>query len=214
VPRFFFHNRLDGKRKTVNVSFCEIGAMNLLMDHETWRYSSGTETCESAGGSRSVGSVESSGSCGVSSTSVTSGTSNGSILQEDTAIIHPQRVLEGLEKRTTLMMRNIPRRHTHQMLIGLLQTIVDLSEMDLVYLPICSQSGRNKGYAFISCTSGKVVIKLFKALHKQQWSEPSSGKVCEVCFSRLQGLAALSALHEFERSESRSSNGQSKTFKL
>jgi len=126
--------------------------------------------------------------------------------------IYPERVQDGSEQRTTLMIRNIPSKYSHMMLVTLLQTLVDITELNLVYIPVSNQNGRNKGYAFVDCAGAAAVIKLRAALHGQQWPEFNSGKVCKVVFSRLQGADGLDRL--FSNLEKVSTGAHSKLFSL
>ncbi|XP_058099977.1 protein terminal ear1 homolog [Magnolia sinica] len=108
------------------------------------------------------------------------------------------------EKRTTVMIKNIPNRYSRSMLLELLDrhcaeenekaqmdSDPSLSEYDFVYLPIDFKNKCNLGYAFVNFTTTKAAARLYKSMNKFKWAVFDSRKICEIFYARIQGKDAL-----------------------
>jgi hypothetical protein len=93
---------------------------------------------------------------------------------------------------TTVIMQNIPNRHTRSMLLALLDRAGFFGAYDMVYLPTDFATKVSFGYAFVSLVSA-VEAERFKAhfCGFKSWG-CTSEKVCNVIRSGTQGgLEAL-----------------------
>merc|ERR1712048_1527104 len=84
------------------------------------------------------------------------------------------------ERRTTVMMRNIPSVYTRANLLELLDQQGFHGSYDLLYLPLDFQTDLNHGYAFINFTTKENFRRFhdhFIGFHK--WMVPSD-RICEV----------------------------------
>lgn len=100
--------------------------------------------------------------------------------------IETDRVKQGEDKRTTLMIKNIPNKYTQKML---LQTI-DIKfkgSYDFLYLPIDFKNRCNVGYAFINFISPISIVGFSGDFHGKKWEKFNSEKVCELTYARIQG---------------------------
>jgi len=95
------------------------------------------------------------------------------------------------EKRTTLMLRNLPNDYTRDMLLDLLDCQGFCGVYDFIYLPIDFNRLAGLGYAFVNCVSPATAEAMREQLQGfDQWCV-SSQKVCDVCWGDpLQGLEA------------------------
>lgn len=97
-----------------------------------------------------------------------------------------------IDKRTTLMIRNIPNKYTQKMLLALVDSNYHCS-YNFFYLPIDFKNRCNVGYAFINMVSVEHIIPIYYQLHKKKWEKFNSDKVCEITYARIQGLGQLVA---------------------
>lgn len=119
------------------------------------------------------------------------------------------KILAGEDKRTTLMIKNIPNKYTQKMLLTLLEERFAGTHpfpFDFFYLPIDFKNKCNVGYAFINMTTHLAIPALVEDFHGRRWPKFNSEKVCQIAYGRIQGKLALiqhfqnsSLLHEDER---------------
>ncbi|OAR00361.1 hypothetical protein LLEC1_00295 [Akanthomyces lecanii] len=94
------------------------------------------------------------------------------------------RIREGIDVRTTIMLRNIPNKVDQAML----KRIVDESswgKYDFMYLRIDFANDCNVGYAFIN------FVDFVEARGNQRWNCFKSDKVAEVSYATIQGKDCL-----------------------
>jgi hypothetical protein len=96
----------------------------------------------------------------------------------------------GEEKRTTLMIQNIPNKYTRQMLVDELNEN-NLKCYDFLYLPIDFRNKCNLGYAFINMISKENVIHIYETFRGESWKRSRSEKKADIKWGRLQGKTAL-----------------------
>jgi len=106
-------------------------------------------------------------------------------------ILSQQVVPEHSQKRTTVMMKNIPNNYTRDMFLALLDEEGFEGLYDFVYLPCDFNRDANLGYAFVNMTSAHAVEALWNAFDGFcNWAIPTA-KVCQVSWSGPhQGLTA------------------------
>ena len=119
------------------------------------------------------------------------------------------RIAAGQDRRTTLMIKNIPNKYTQKMLLALLEERFARTKpfpFDFFYLPIDFKNRCNVGYAFINMTSPAAIPALVEEFHGKRWPKFNSEKVCAIAYARIQGKTALvqhfqnsSLLHEDKR---------------
>ncbi|KAH3663769.1 hypothetical protein OGAPHI_005172 [Ogataea philodendri] len=100
------------------------------------------------------------------------------------------KIRSGQDQRTTLMIRNVPNKINHNEL----KEYIDLTSKnlyDFLYLRVDFENHCNVGYAFISFTDPKHIIKFYLARGGKRWNKFNSEKVCEMSYARVQGRAKL-----------------------
>jgi len=108
-------------------------------------------------------------------------------------------VRTGRDRRTSLMVRNIPNKYTQRMLLS---EFADAghgpTRMDFFYLPIDFKNKCNRGYAFVNFVDPSDIVPFVLEYGGRGWRRFNSDKVCDVTYARIQGKAAM--LRRFENS--------------
>lgn len=100
------------------------------------------------------------------------------------------KIREGTDVRTTIMLRNIPNKVDQAML----KNIVDESswgKYDFMYLRIDFANDCNVGYAFINFVDPLDIIDFVNARGNQRWNCFKSDKIAEISYATIQGKDCL-----------------------
>ncbi|KAF4512717.1 hypothetical protein G6O67_000064 [Ophiocordyceps sinensis] len=100
------------------------------------------------------------------------------------------RIRDGIDVRTTIMLRNIPNKVDQTML----KRIIDESswgKYDFMYLRIDFANDCNVGYAFINFVDPLDIIDFVDARGNQRWNCFKSDKVAEISYATIQGKDCL-----------------------
>lgn len=100
------------------------------------------------------------------------------------------RIISGKDKRTTLMIKNIPNKYNQAMLTA----EIDLNHQglyDIIYLPIDPKNQCNCGYGFINVVHPLVILSLYLEFNGKSWRNFNSDKICILAYGRLQGKDQL-----------------------
>ncbi|KAK8832051.1 hypothetical protein WA577_005148 [Blastocystis sp. JDR] len=104
---------------------------------------------------------------------------------EDPNIIHLDKVRSGEDKRTTLMIRNIPNGFSRKVLLKIINQTCK-NRFDFLYLPFDEKTNCNMGYGYVNMIDLESVCLLYENFNGHKWPHTKSGKVCSVCYGRLQ----------------------------
>lgn len=108
-------------------------------------------------------------------------------------------VRTGKDRRSSLMVRNIPNKYTQQMLLSeFASSGHGPTKMDFFYLPIDFKNKCNRGYAFVNFVDYKDICAFFDEYNGTSWKRFNSDKICDITYARIQGKAAM--LKRFENS--------------
>ncbi len=103
-----------------------------------------------------------------------------------------EKINAGMDKRTTIMIRNIPNKYTQVMLLS--EIDVEFRETyDFFYLPIDFKNLCNVGYAFINFMDFRSIIPFWNKFNGQRWHNFNSEKVCSISYARIQGKASMTS---------------------
>ncbi|KAF9163214.1 hypothetical protein DFQ26_002810 [Actinomortierella ambigua] len=94
------------------------------------------------------------------------------------------------DKRTTLMVRNIPNKYTQQMFLEWINQ-THHGKFDFLYLRMDFKNKCNVGYAFVNFISVEAIESFAKAHVRQRWPRFNSDKICELAYAKVQGQDAL-----------------------
>lgn len=100
------------------------------------------------------------------------------------------KLLNGTETRTTVMVRNIPNKYHQQMLLDEVNVHHE-GTYDFFYLPIDFKNKCNVGYCFINFLEVGYILPFVRDFNGQRWKSFNSEKVCVITFARIQGKTAM-----------------------
>ncbi|KAH7348090.1 RNA recognition motif 2-domain-containing protein [Pyrenochaeta sp. MPI-SDFR-AT-0127] len=104
--------------------------------------------------------------------------------------VRRDRILDGSDVRTTIMLRNIPNKMDWMSLKAILDDVC-FGTYDFVYLRIDFKSGCNVGYAFINFSDVHGMIDLIDRIERRCWIGFRSAKAAEISYATIQGREAL-----------------------
>lgn len=96
--------------------------------------------------------------------------------QEKLYALDLEKIARGEDKRTTLMIKNIPNKYTQKMLLATMDEYFK-GTYDFFYLPIDFKNKCNVGYAFINMVQPINIIPLVQRFHNKKWERFNSEKV-------------------------------------
>eukprot|EP01129_Flabellula_baltica_P003382 TRINITY_DN13155_c0_g1_i1.p1 TRINITY_DN13155_c0_g1~~TRINITY_DN13155_c0_g1_i1.p1 ORF type:complete len:410 (+),score=80.30 TRINITY_DN13155_c0_g1_i1:81-1310(+) len=99
-------------------------------------------------------------------------------------------VLEGRDRRTSLMIKNIPNKYDQELLLEAIDQNFS-RQYDFFYLPMDFKNHCNVGYAFINFISYTSIPKFYQEFNDTRWPKFKSVKVCEIRYGRIQGKEQL-----------------------
>ncbi|KAE8850787.1 hypothetical protein PTNB85_01203 [Pyrenophora teres f. teres] len=104
--------------------------------------------------------------------------------------VRRQRILDGSDVRTTVMLRNIPNKLDWMALKNILDDVC-FGTYDFLYLRIDFKSGCNVGYAFINFTDANGMLAIIDRMERRSWPGFTSDKTAEISYATIQGREAL-----------------------
>ncbi|KAF9451940.1 hypothetical protein P691DRAFT_662059 [Macrolepiota fuliginosa MF-IS2] len=108
----------------------------------------------------------------------------------DRNFLNIARIEEGLDTRTTVMIKNIPNKMTAKDLIQYISDVC-LRKIDFLYLRMDFKNGCNVGYAFVNFIRVQDMLKFAKKRLGVKWNMFSSEKVLQMSYANYQGKEAL-----------------------
>ena len=103
-----------------------------------------------------------------------------------------KKILTFEDKRTTIMIKNIPNKFTREKLLELIDKNFK-GTYDLFILPKDGNKNRNFGYSFINFISSYYIPYFYSVFNSKKWTDTNSQKVCEITYSKFQGRNELIA---------------------
>ncbi|KAF3132849.1 hypothetical protein TWF594_009366 [Orbilia oligospora] len=105
-------------------------------------------------------------------------------------ILDLHNVRNGIDLRTTIMIRNIPN-HLPQSVIKAWLDEVSYRRYDFLYLRIDFANHCNVGYCFVNYLTLADIVDFVQRRVGMRWSQFGSDKIVEVSYANIQGKAAL-----------------------
>ena len=105
-------------------------------------------------------------------------------------MIHLDNVLKLKDKRTTLIIRNIPNKYT----IQLFQNEINVhffGKYDILYLPLDFVNKTNLGFGFINFIDPIHILYFFSEFIGKKWNIFNSEKRCQLAYAKIQGKNSL-----------------------
>ena len=122
-------------------------------------------------------------------------------------IIDIDLIIKGIDKRTTLMIKNIPNKYTINIFLDEIN-IEFKNKYDLFYLPIDYGNKCNLGFAFINFVDSFHIINFYDLYRGKKWKKYNSEKTCELLYAKIQGKKDL--ISHFEKGKVLSFNSEDK----
>jgi len=114
---------------------------------------------------------------------------------ENLYVIFLDKIISGKDKRTTLMVRNIPNKYNLQSLSEEINLNFD-GKYDFLYLPLDNNNNANLGYAFINFINPYHIL-MFNDIYKGfKWKKYNSDKICDLTYAKFQGKKELTTHFE------------------
>jgi len=102
-------------------------------------------------------------------------------------IINSENIINGLDKRTTLMIKNIPTHVTQVKFVEKLNKNFN-GDFNFLYLPIDFIKKSNVGYAFINFRKPKTIVSFCNFYEGKLWGfDKDPRKICYISYARIQG---------------------------
>ena len=100
------------------------------------------------------------------------------------------------DKRTTLMIKNIPNKYTISSFLEEININFKYT-YDIFYLPIDYVNKCNLGFAFINFVEPFHIILFYELYRGKKWKKFNSEKICELLYAKFQGKKEL--ISHFEK---------------
>lgn len=109
-------------------------------------------------------------------------------------MINVDSINAGEDKRTTLMIKNIPVFLKQTDLIKHFFNSKYQNDYDFFYLPIDFCKNLNAGYAFINFKNPKLIVDFFLQYNNNPWNiKGCPNKTCFLSYARIQGFSKIAA---------------------
>ena len=111
-------------------------------------------------------------------------------IDEKDMTLEINKVISMEDKRTTIMIKNIPNKFNKDLLLSIINQNFK-GTYDLFILPTDINKYKNFGYAFINFTSSYYIPYFYYMFNGKMWSSTNSKKICELTYSKVQGKKNL-----------------------
>ncbi len=102
--------------------------------------------------------------------------------------LNGHKIFTGEDKRTTILIKNIPRNMTKNQLKLIIEKIANIN---YIYIPLFMLSADNLRCAFVNVINSKSIIDIYLKLRKINFVYDNPNTKIEISYSKLQGKKAL-----------------------
>ena len=102
--------------------------------------------------------------------------------------LNGHKIITGEDKRTTILIQNLPRNMTKNQLKLILEKMANIN---FIYIPLFMMSSDNLRCAFVNVVNPKSIIDIYIKLKKLNFQYDNPNTKIEICYSYLQGKKAL-----------------------
>ena len=111
--------------------------------------------------------------------------------------LNGHKILTGEDKRSTILIQNLPKNMTKNQLKLILEKIANVN---FIYIPLFMLTSYNLRCAFVNVVNPKSIIDIYIKLRKLNFQYDNPNTKIEICYSNLQGKKALIDNFKAERS--------------
>ena len=122
-------------------------------------------------------------------------TKNTKLNEKENKKIIINNIIIGQEKRTTLMLRNIPNKYTLKNIVEEIDSSF-WGKYDYINLPIDYERKLNLGYAFINFVDPLHIILFYETYHDKKWQKYKSEKKMDMNYAIKQGKKDINCQDE------------------
>ena len=103
--------------------------------------------------------------------------------------VDPKNVALGIDKRTSIVIKNIPKDISTQKFYELLLSLCP--EINYYYVPVNIKSRKKLRVAFVDVNDCKNIVPIFMGLYKMKFDYGKPNINMEICYSKYQGRHRL-----------------------
>ena len=105
--------------------------------------------------------------------------------------ISMEKIENGEDKRTSVIIKNLPNTLTKEDLKSILEGI---GNINYLYLPFDKIMNKNLGLAYVNVVNYKNIINLYHRMKDYKFESVKTGKSVEIYYSKVQGKSSLSKM--------------------
>lgn len=106
-------------------------------------------------------------------------------------IISLEKIEKGEDKRTSIIIKNIPnsinKEYINEILLG-------IGNINYLYLPFDKYSNKNLGFAYVNVVNYRSIILLYNKLKEYKFDKFKMKKPIEIYYSKIQGKNELTRM--------------------
>ena len=106
-----------------------------------------------------------------------------------TMMVNPKNVALGLDKRTSIIIKNIPDYISEEQFKTIILSFNKY--IDFFYVPMNIKTRRNLRVAFVNVLEYKQIVPIYMGLYKMKFVYNSPNIEMEICYSKVQGKEQL-----------------------
>lgn len=105
-----------------------------------------------------------------------------------TLIISTDKISRGEDKRTSILIKNLPEGLSKEYLCNIL---MQAGNVNYLYLPFDKKRNKFLGFAFVNLVNYKSILGVYELLNGKKLVHFPSEKSIELCYSKVQGKTEL-----------------------
>lgn len=117
--------------------------------------------------------------------------------------LNGHKIFIGEDKRTTILIKNIPRNMTKNQLKAIIEKIANIN---YIYIPLFMLTSDNLRCAYVNVVNSKSIIDIYLKLKKINFAYDNPNTKIEITYSKLQGKKALLDYFKEERNIFKNNN--------
>ena len=115
---------------------------------------------------------------------------NSELTQNNSSEVNIFKILTLKEKRTILMIKNIPNKFSLDKFLNIFNQEFE-GKFNLFLVPTDFSEQKNYGYAFVNFIDTLDIIYFYFRFNGKKWPNTNSVKVCEIVFSKIQKITKM-----------------------